>query len=407
MGNLLKDKYFEYNTGIEPDDESDFFNDPFNPEDISISSKTVSMDTCLRRIIQNTIILNPNFQRNEVWDLTKKSQLIESLMLKIPLPMFYVSADEKNKYTVVDGLQRLSTIRSFILGDDFLKTKNDEERGNGFKLKNLEFWKDYENDNFNDLPNNIKNNILETEFTFTIINPGTPEEVRRNIFKRINTGGLPLSSQEIRSALYIGQATNLLNELAKSQEFLMATDNSVKSIRMADMELILRFLAFLIRDYTTYKKTISVDTFLSDTMIIINAMPDFNSREFHKLITNESLNLSDIMIDDTKVITDYFKKAMVRSKKLFGKHTFRKSYGNKPKSPINKSLFETWGVLLSKLSEKEFSILLKNKEQLMDDYRSVLEDRDFQIKISRDSMKHQAVQSRFEKINNLINKYNA
>lgn len=98
---------------------------------------------------------------------------------------------------------------------------------------------------------------------------------------------------------------------------------------------------------------------------------------------------------------------MIRSEKLFGKHTFRKSYGNKPKSPINKALFETWGVLLSRLSENEFATLLKNKVQLINNYNSILEDKDFQLKISRDSMKHLAVQSRFEKINNLINKYNA
>ncbi|MFK7982470.1 MAG: DUF262 domain-containing protein [Saprospiraceae bacterium] len=81
------------------------------------------METCLRRLTQGTILLNPDFQRNEVWTIEKKSQLIESLMLKIPLPMFYVSADKKNNYTVVDGLQRLSTIRSFILGDMFLATE--------------------------------------------------------------------------------------------------------------------------------------------------------------------------------------------------------------------------------------------------------------------------------------------
>jgi uncharacterized protein with ParB-like and HNH nuclease domain len=110
-----------YDSGIEQDDDNDRLDDPFNPEEISIDSKVVSMDNCLRRLTQGTITLNPDFQRKEVWTEDKKSQLIESLMLKIPLPMFYVSADEKNNYTVVDGLQRLSTIRSFILGDRYLK----------------------------------------------------------------------------------------------------------------------------------------------------------------------------------------------------------------------------------------------------------------------------------------------
>lgn len=134
------------------------------------------------------------------------------------------------------------------------------------------------------MPTYIYNRIIETEFTFTVINPGTPEEVRRNIFKRLNTGGMPLSSQEIRNALYIGKATDLLNDLAKEDIFIKATCNSIKSQRMEDKELILRFVSFIVRKYTSYTKTINVDTWLSDTMIIINATPDFETRELNKNI---------------------------------------------------------------------------------------------------------------------------
>jgi hypothetical protein len=394
-------------TGIEEDNENETFTDPFDPEEISISSKLVSMETCLRRIEQKTILLNPDFQRKEVWKDDKKSQLIESLMLKIPLPMFYVSADEKNNYTVVDGLQRLSTIRSFVLGDEYLKTKNEANKGNGFKLEQLEFWKNYEGKTFKELPIHIKNSILETEFTFTVINPGTPEEVRRNIFKRLNTGGEPLSTQEIRNALYIGQSTVLLNELAENIYFKKATDNSIKDLRMADKELILRFIAFLIRDYSSYTKTISVDTFLSDTMIIVNAIPAFNTREFNKLIHTgkERVKEKDIIIKNIDEIKIYFEKGMIRAEKIFGKHTFRKSYGENRRSPINKSLFEMWGGLLAKLSEEDYERFLKNKFSFLKEYSLIIEEQAFQIAISRDSMKHAAVKYRFDIISKLINKY--
>lgn len=405
--NKLTMNDFIPDTGIEEEIENDVLDDPFNPEEISITSKIVPMETCLRRITQGTIFLNPDFQRNEVWTIEKRSQLIESLMLKIPLPMFYVSADEKSNYTVVDGLQRLSTIRRYILGDEYLKSKDESKRGHGFKLKELEFWKDYEGKTFNELPTNIKNNILETEFTFTIINPGTPEEVRRNIFKRINTGGLPLSSQEIRNALYIGKATGLLNLLAKDGEFKKATGYSIKAIRMADKELILRFISFLIREYTTYRRTISADTLLSDTMIIINAMPDMDTRDYKKLkkVAKDRLKEEDVKIYDTEFIKEAFHNAMIRAKKLFGKHTFRRSFGNNRKSPINKSLFETWGVLLSTLSEQEFKQLNRNKAALMEDYIPILENENFHRAISRNSMKNTSVKYRFEVIKELIDKY--
>lgn len=399
--------YKDLEVGIEDDTEIDILDDPFNPEEISIDSRVISMDNCLRRLVQNTIILNPDFQRKEVWTNDKKSQLIESLMLKIPLPMFYVSADEKNNYTVVDGLQRLSTIRSFILGDKYLETEDPSLRGNGFKLQDLEFWGIYNGRNFNELPPNIQNRILETEFSFTIINPGTPEEVRRNIFKRINTGGLPLSSHEIRNALYIGKSTELLTKLANLPCFKTATADSIKSIRMEDKELILRFLAFLVRDYSTYKRTINVDSFLSDTMIIINSMPNFDNREFKKLIARTNIPLEDIRINNIDKIVDYFEKAMTRSYQLFGSHTFRKSYGDYYRTPINKALFETWGVLLAMLSEEEFKRLLAQKEAFLAAYTPLLHNNAFNLIISRDSMKHPSVKYRFEKLNQIIQQFTA
>ena len=149
-------------------------------------------------------------------------------MLKIPIPMFYVAADEKGNWDVVDGLQRLTTIKEIIFGDKFIQTQDEKYRGVGKRLKGLEFWGNkYDGRTFNELPELLINRILETEFRFTIINPGTPEEVKRNIFKRINTGGMPLTQQEIRHALYQGQSTILLEELANSNVFKKVTGGRV------------------------------------------------------------------------------------------------------------------------------------------------------------------------------------
>lgn len=389
---------------IESDNEAEELTDPFDPEEISIDTKTVPMETCLRRLQQGTIKLNPDFQRAEVWTMEKKSQLIESLMLKIPLPMFYVSSDEHANYTVVDGLQRLSTIRSFVLGDEFLKEKKESLKGGGFRLQNLEFWKKYEGCTFNELPQNLKNRILETEFLFTIINPGTPEEVRRNIFKRLNTGGDPLSSHEIRNALYLGDSTILLNRFAKSPYFIKATGGSIKTLRMEDKELILRFLGFLIRSYEHYKTT-NVDTYLSDTMIIINAMPKFQSREYKKLMEKDKINLNDIKVKEISSIETSFNLAMQRAEQLFGQHTFRKSDGNDNRKPINKSLFETWGNLLLDLNNESFAKLLKNRQKMMKEYVGLLNDNEFHNDISRDSMKQTSVLRRFSKIKAIIKTY--
>lgn len=378
---------------------------PFDPERISIDTKPITMDTCLRRLEQGTIILNPDFQRNEVWTMEKKCRLIESLMLKIPIPMFYVSADEKGIFYVVDGLQRLSTIRSFVLGDKYLETKETALKGEGFKLENLEFWgMQYNDANFNRLPINIQNRIVETGFTFTIINPGTPEEVKRNIFKRINTGGEPLTPQEIRHALYIGQSTKLLLLLSKKEEFLKATGNSVKSNRMMDRELILRFLSFIVRSFTNYPKNNDMDKFLSDTMRIINIIPSLNGKDATRIFKDD-ISRNHVLIKDIAELETLFTKAMERTQLIFKEHTFRKSYPGKRRTPINKALFEVWSTLIAKLNDSEFEKLKDNKLAFLRKYSELLDEPNFNYAISRDSLKFQSVKDRYEKLSGLIKEF--
>lgn len=381
--------------------------DPFNPDEISIDTKFVTMETLLRRLEQNTIQLNPDFQRQEVWDNVRKSQLIESLMLKIPIPMFYVSSDEMGNWSVVDGLQRISAFRDFILGPKFMKDskKYQNDKGNGIALTGMEFWKSLNGLTMNNLPRHLYNRILETVFTFTIVNPGTHEEVKRNIFKRLNTGGMPLSSQEIRNALYTGQSTILLNELAQTKEFKDATCHSIHAQRMEDCELVLRFLAFLLRKPTTYKRTQNIDTWLSDTMIILNALPNLDTRELKKCVTQRTIMLSDIDKMSFDRIRELFLLAMRRARKLFGKHAFRKSTPGMRRRPINKSLFEIWNVLLCELSEEEFNMLYKNRNKFVPDYRAILDNPDFEIAISRDSMRHTSVAMRYSQLKNLVEHY--
>ena len=327
------------NTIYEVEEEDfDLKSYPFDPEDISIDKKPMVMDAIIRRFKQGTIIMHPDFQREEVWSKETKSRLIESLLLRIPITMFYVSADEEGKLTVVDGLQRLSAIRDFVLKEEY-KPTNTKGLGDGMRLQGLEFLIQYEGMTFNELPINMQNRINETEFTFTIINPGTPEEVKRNIFKRINTGGEGLKPQEIRNALYAGKATELLKNLATSPAFIKATTSSVRSNRMESYEVVLRGIAFILRNADSYPKNGNMDKFLGDTMVILNSYPEFSDREILRLDKMEGLDLSSIKNDRIDNLEEIFKLSMRRAKSLFGTHAFRKSYGDKRRSPINKALF--------------------------------------------------------------------
>lgn len=398
---FMEDNFY----GVESENEDNEDNeicDPFNPKEISINTKVIPMDVLLRRLKQGSLILNPDFQRNEVWTDVRKSQLIESILLEIPLPMFYVSADEEGRWTVVDGLQRISAFRDFILGANYMKTMKSEYEGLGIKLKGLEFLKNIEGCQMKELPNNFYNRIMEAQFSLTIINPGTPDEVKRNIFKRINTGGVPLSSQEIRNALYGGRISTLLKKMSEMKSFKKATDNSIKDLRMEDKELLLRFLSFMVRDNKSYKKTQNIDTWLSDTMIIYNSYPTLDSRDIKRSIERGTINTADIKKWEEEEIISKFEMAMNRALKLFGKHAFRKSYGSLRRRPINKCLFESWGVILANMSQEDVDKLISKKKLFTSEYSKLLDDEKFIIAISRDSMRQGSVSFRYDELTRII-----
>ena len=319
-----------HKSGIEreKDDDNSEISNPFDPNDIAIVTKNPSIDSVIKRIEHKEIELNPDFQRKGgIWQVKGKSRLIESLLLNIPLPVFYVAADKDDNWIVVDGLQRLTTLKEYIQDKTLI-------------LKNLEFLTQFEGLKFEELPRNMQRRILETEPVFHIIQPATPKTVTRTIFKRINTSGLPLSAQEIRHALYNGKSTALLKELSECEEFKLATNNSISDDRMADRECVLRYLAFSHHSPEDYKNK-DLDGFLSTTMEIFNSMPD----------------------DAINSYRQRFKRAMRNCHTVFGIKAFRKQQAHNDRLfpisyflfPISKALFEVWSVILGNCSDQDKS----------------------------------------------------
>lgn len=381
---------------IEDDSEDEIVNDPFDPASISISTKVISLDAVLRRIKNNTIKLDPDFQRKLVWNDVKKSQLIESMMLRIPLPMFYVSESKDGAWEVVDGSQRLRSIRDFILGANY--------DGHGFMLQGLEFWGEmfngksyYQLSHSKDKKSiNVFNNIMETELAFTIINPDTPEKVKRNIFKRINTSGMPLSSQEIKNALYQGQATQLLGYLVKlpTYQSIIEENLGVNDDRMMGRELILRFIAFYLLSPDAYKG--DMDSFLSDTMMLINN--ELKADDYKKYdINKEEINSK---LDSLK---SFFESALIRNYDFFGDHVFRKSLSSdNRKTPVNKSLFEVWMFIMANMNSSVYDNLKSRKNDFFRGYENLLKDTAFSNSISKHSTNLNGVKKRYESLESLI-----
>ena len=306
--------------------------EPFNPVLINIETQTPVLYNIISRLKASPpeIDLYPDFQRKDnLWDEGKQSRLIESILISFPLPAFYFDGTDDNKWLVVDGLQRLSAIRNFVIDQSL-------------SLKEVEYLKNLEGFTFKSLIRPLQRKIEETQVIAYIIKAGTPLEVKFNIFRRINTGGLVLEPQEIRHALNQGLPAQTVAEMAAYTEFKLATEYKIRNDRMLDREFITRFIAFYLNEPTKY--TPDLDSFLNISMAQIKAL---SQCELEKMKSE-------------------FKEAMKYSHEIFGNWAFRKAdlYPKKRK-PINKALFEVWSVNLAKLNNEQRKQLLTNKQALM------------------------------------------
>lgn len=357
----------ETGSGLEAETEDSAITVPFSPEKIRITTRSVLVQQILSRLEGGAMDLNPDFQRlDEDWDDQRRSRLIESLLLRIPIPVFYVSADENDLWRVVDGVQRISALRRFVAND--------------FPLRRLEYLRSFEGRRHDGLPRSLQRRIGETTFGFHIIEPGTPREVMFNIFTRLNTGGKPLNKQEIRNALHGGPVREYLKRLAESDAFLRATDHSINFRRMADRELVLRFLSLHIEPWENYGSG-DLDDWMGTSMDRINAMDDPGR--------------AHLECD--------FTKAMNAAHEVFGRRAFRRPFADGARRPpVNRALFDSWSVGLARRSPEELDSLAANRTRVMEGLSTLLQDPDFKEAISSSTGALGRVKKRFRAVDDLI-----
>lgn len=342
---------------------------PFDSTQINIAQKSLSVEGLVKRLNFNEIDLNTGFQRKSgLWDLKTKSQLIESLMLRIPLPVFYFDGTVDDKWLVIDGLQRLSTFHDFFISKKL-------------KLKGLEYFTDYDGCTYDDIPRTYTRRMEETQLFLYIIQPGTPNNVKFNIFKRINTPGLKLEPQEIRHALYQGKSTILLKQLAESEKFNNTTGKSISNERMLGCEFVLRFLAFETLGIEVYDRYDGkLDLFLNEAMDNINKMDD-ETIKIYRSSFYDGLKMSDL---------------------IFKSYAFRRiaSIEGGRKNPINVALFESWMLALCDLDNEQKKLLVSRRKKLIENFILKLQEKTFNYDIS--SGKRIAVARRIKTIDNLV-----
>ena len=314
----VREEYFESQaTGIEvepevlptPDEPK-----PWDPEKIRIHTKHYSLRQLVDMITDGDIDLAPDFQRHYVWKSPQRWGLIESLLLGIPLPSFYFNENASGQLQVVDGVQRLTTISQYVTKD-------------GFKLGGVTYLHGLEGQGFDDLAAMFRRRLNSAQFVAHVIDPQTPYRVKFDIFRRINTGGSPLSAQEIRHCMSDARSRKFLKELVTDKSFSTATGGALTGHpRMADREVALRFVGFRLFTPDDYAQYDSFDEFLG-------------------FVTKQLDDPANQTLDQLRAD---FVRGMTNCYAVFGDYAFRRwPWSARRRNPINRALFESWGTALA------------------------------------------------------------
>ncbi|WP_431980936.1 DUF262 domain-containing protein [Streptomyces qinglanensis] len=367
-------------TGVElelPDDEEDEggYGDaddssaPFQPDSIRIRTQTTTVDLLLSRLREGMIDLAPDFQRRAgIWSDRRQSRLIESLLLRIPISNLHMAQGDADKWAVVDGVQRLTAVARFM---------EPGLTGLGpLTLRGLEYLWRFNGNTYQDLTGRLKIRLRETQLTVHILEQGTPEAVKYNVFSRINTGGVPLKPQELRHALVPGAVRDYLADLAEDPAFGEATRWSVSNERMADREMVLRFLAFR-----------------------MSIPSEHTEKDFDRFLIVAMERVNTLSVDLRKQYAREFRAAMRCAQDLFGEHAFRKWDGGERSSPvINKALFETISVTLALLDDQGRARLVASRAKLLDRFFVLMNNWDFDRAISVGTGNPAKIRTRFQHV---------
>lgn len=352
----LADKLFPITTDLEDIDVVDI-----PPEKRRLHTETYDFSVAtIHEYLKNGNIYLPEFQRGYVWNRSQASRLIESLIIQCPIPVIYFNQDPDERLAVIDGNQRLQSIRLFL---------EDE-----FALHGLTAYPELENQRFSELDYRLRRHIQNRTLRCIAILKETHPQIKFDVFERINTGAVQLNPQEIRHGIFYGDLLKLVDQLALEPEWkrLSGIRNDT---RMKGSELILRFLA-LYKDRDGYTKPLSG---------FLNQFCEENK----SIDSNTLLKWRDVFIT-----------ALTNIDTLFGDAAFRIIDINLKPSVrnLNAALFDAQMVAIALLNPGRGTLQNINKRQFMRAFYELLQDKEFAETIESGTSGKQSVQNRIERV---------
>lgn len=310
------------------------------------------------------LVLDPIFQRRKVWDEARSSRLIESVILEVPLPVFYMAESQDGTQEVIDGQQRLTAFFRFL--------------DNDFTLRGLKVLSDLNGQRYKDLEKPIQRLIRDCAVRTVVFKRESDENLRFVIFERLNTGAVPLNDQELRNCIYRGPYNKFLNVLASDPDYMFLMGLKAPEKRMRDVEYVLRFAAFYHATYLKYKP--SMARFLNEDMLAFQKITDKQAEELGQA----------------------FKNAVTLIRSLLGQNAFKRYYRGDAKSPhgrwetkkFNAALFD---VLMYTFANADKNRVMANLDSIREALMVLMtENQDFIDSIELSTSAVRMVRQRFD-----------
>lgn len=342
------------------EDEDSILNVPLNERRLQTETYDFTVST-LETLLRDEKIVIPEFQRKYVWTRVQASRLIESLIIQCPIPVIYLDQEDDGTLKVIDGNQRLMSIKLYL--------------GNGFRLRGLKAFPDLNGLLFRDLDPRFRSHIENRTLRCITILKETHPQIKFDVFERLNTGAVQLNPQELRHGIYHGAFMSKLDDLGKNE--IWQTLSGIKDDkRMRGAELILRFLA-LTFELENYEKPLA--SFLN------------SFAQKHRQGNRNS------------EFEEAFNNAVDSIHKLLGDRAFRLLDEKRaPDNNFNAAIFDAQMVGMATSGVSINNVTKTKKDRFIEDYHRLQIDRDFLRSISASTSDPPLVLHRISKFRDLI-----
>mgnify|MGYP000927041084 CR=1 FL=1 len=382
MSNILE-KYSETdlidvieNDKIDLDCEEEISDETETPSGRKLYIDKVDKSTSdiIRMITEGELILQPDYQRKFVWNEKTQSQFIESLLLSIPIPTIFLAENDDDTLEVIDGQQRLTTVYSFyksILNEDELERDSAKDKQldeiQPLKLSGLNTLTNLNKKTLNEMDEKIQRRFKNVSLPMVIIQKDSSEDIKYDVFSRINQGSIKLNGQELLNVMYRGKLLSALNTICEGTKVDNVFGNRpILKKRFGYNEILLR--AFVINDF------IDTDWELRTVRVHNEQALEKKERKYGGRLNTSIIEfLKEFRNDEEKCdeLETFINDSISKVEIVFEDRAFKRIDSNDSSTSINKTIAELQLVTLSRFSE---STIRENKELIEKSFREFLSE---------------------------------